>query len=265
MRFVKRTDRADQVGDEPLLTRHKLAESSNVVVSRSRLEAIKELQESVPPGLIILDDALQHRQVNAHVTILLTTHDQPYSDDCLVPCGYLRDLKSRAGAAQIIIVTKCPADVIPDNSQWRRKLQLTDDQSLYFSRYLTGPPIELTSEFDGGRVSIPADAPIVVISGIAQNADFAAYVKQHHDHVAEAGFKDHHGFTATDIATTLGKFPNFAGGQKWLVTTEKDAVRLLPFLDQLKKENVRVAMLPIQVQIIGSETELINELKQYVG
>ena len=49
-----------------------------------------------------------HRKVQAGTNLLLTSYDKLYTQDFLLPVGSLRDIRSRARKAQIIIVTKCP-------------------------------------------------------------------------------------------------------------------------------------------------------------
>jgi tetraacyldisaccharide 4'-kinase len=53
---------------------------------------------------------LQHRKVKAGFYILLTSYDDLYSDDWILPTGNLRESRSGAKRANVIIVTKCPAD-----------------------------------------------------------------------------------------------------------------------------------------------------------
>ena len=69
------------------------------------------LQKDQSPELIILDDAFQHRRVKAGFQILLTAYNDMYVNDYLLPAGNLREPRSGASRANIIIVTKCPKDL----------------------------------------------------------------------------------------------------------------------------------------------------------
>ena len=87
-----------------------------VFVGADRVKAIEHIQQQVPEiKAVLLDDALQHRKLDAGLNILLTTWARPYCDDALVPAGTLRDLRSRAQHAEMVVVTKCPAP--PDGCQ----------------------------------------------------------------------------------------------------------------------------------------------------
>ena len=99
---------AETVGDEPLQYASKFKDVL-VAVDENRNEAI-ELMNTMdrPPELYLLDDAFQHRSTRAGLNILLTAYDKLYCDDYLVPAGTLRDVRSAAQRADIILVSKSP-------------------------------------------------------------------------------------------------------------------------------------------------------------
>src|SRR5690606_16659525 len=83
---------------------------------------------------IVLDDALQHRRLNAGLNVLLTTWQRPWFRDALLPAGRLRDLRSRRACAQIVVVTKCPSlPTTEDMERWRERLGLAPHQHLFFA------------------------------------------------------------------------------------------------------------------------------------
>ena len=107
--FVLADDSATAMtlGDEPYQYHRKFPRAT-VAVCESRQEGIERLLENPHFKYIILDDAFQHRKVQAGTNLLLTSYDKLYTQDFLLPVGSLRDIRSRARKAQIIIVTKCP-------------------------------------------------------------------------------------------------------------------------------------------------------------
>ena len=64
--------------------------------------------------VILLDDGFQHREVVPGLNILLTEYNNLYTRDWLLPVGRLREWRSGAERADIIVVTKCP-DQLPDD------------------------------------------------------------------------------------------------------------------------------------------------------
>src|SRR5690606_22809556 len=61
--------------------------------------------------VVLLDDAYQHRKISAGFYILLTAYDELYINDLVLPAGNLRESRRNAKRSNIIVVTKCPADL----------------------------------------------------------------------------------------------------------------------------------------------------------
>lgn len=96
-----------EIGDEPMQFHEKFPKVT-VAVGEERFEAIPQiLHERPKTEVIILDDAFQHRSVNAGLNILLTEYNNLYTRDFMMPAGDLRDVRLSSKRAQIIIVTKC--------------------------------------------------------------------------------------------------------------------------------------------------------------
>src|SRR6476659_121139 len=95
------------IGDEPMQF-HKKFPDITVAVAEERLVGVPQLLHSRPETeVIILDDAFQHRQIKAGFNILLTEYKNLFTRDFILPAGDLRDVKSSASRADMIIVTKC--------------------------------------------------------------------------------------------------------------------------------------------------------------
>jgi tetraacyldisaccharide 4'-kinase len=98
---------------------------------------------------IVLDDAFQHRAVKANVNIVLVDFNRPIFKDHLMPLGRLRDLPSRIKAADIVIVSKCPNYMEPEDQQkWIKKLDLREDQHLFFTKIAYDTPVAIDPEGD---------------------------------------------------------------------------------------------------------------------
>ena len=97
-------------GDEPFQF-YKKFKNIQVAVDANRKNGIEQLlSQKQKPEVILLDDAYQHRKVKAGFYILLTSYGDLYSDDFMLPTGNLRESRSGAKRANIVIVTKCPID-----------------------------------------------------------------------------------------------------------------------------------------------------------
>jgi tetraacyldisaccharide 4'-kinase len=77
-------------------------------------------------------------------------------------------------------------------------------------------------------------------------------------------YKDHHNFSKKDVAKISSSFGALAGGDKIIVTTEKDAMRLneIDFSPEIRR---RMYYLPIEVNFVfDDEHKLKNEILKYV-
>ncbi|NNC69408.1 MAG: tetraacyldisaccharide 4'-kinase, partial [Flavobacteriaceae bacterium] len=92
----------ESIGDEPLQFYTKFKNQITVAVDADRVKGIKKLCEHVDPDVILLDDAFQHRKVEAGLNILLTPYDNLYTDDKMLPTGDLREKVKGASRAQVI-------------------------------------------------------------------------------------------------------------------------------------------------------------------
>ncbi len=93
------TSNAEILGDEPFQYFQKFPQIL-VAVDANRTNGIQQLlAQKSPPEVILLDDAFQHRKVNAGFYILLTAYNDLYSDDFVLPTGNLRE--SRSGARRV--------------------------------------------------------------------------------------------------------------------------------------------------------------------
>ena len=206
------------IGDEPFQFYKKFPEIL-VAVDANRKNGIEQLLNSKhKPEIILLDDAYQHRKVKADLYVLLTTYNDLYADDFILPVGNLRESSIGAKRAQIVIVTKCPKNISDaERSEISKKLRLAENQKLFFS-YINYDDF-VFSDSDKIAVSEIKSKTKILIAGIAKPKPFFEFLNSGTDIVME--FADHHDFTNKEIEVIIEK----AAG-KMIVSTEKDFVRL---------------------------------------
>lgn len=241
---------AAQMGDEPFQIAQKF-KNITVAVDADRRNGIRQLLQLQPKlQVILLDDAFQHRWVSSDLKIVLTTFDQPYYSDSVLPSGNLRESKSGASRADIIVVTKCPKDLSKtDQENIKNQLKLQAHQSCFFSTigystHLKGIGNPLVSDF--------IKTEFVLVTGIAQPSALLHYLDTHRANYKHLSFSDHHRFSTLDI-----KQIKVTAGKKPILTTEKDAVRLQSLLPQ---ESLFV--LPIKIQFLNDSTSLMTAVKR---
>lgn len=246
---------AEHSGDEPVQVKTNFPEV-RVFVGADRVQAIARIQRDVPEAkAVVLDDALQHRRLNASLNILLTTAQRPYCDDALVPAGKLRDVRSRAKAAQIVVVTKCTDQPSTAEQQhWRKRLGIAAEQNLFFAGIAYDEPRTIHSEAYTGALGQEASA--LIVTGIVQPEPFVVHIRSLFGNVRHIGFPDHHAFTPADLQRLADVFGSFAAGPKTLITTEKDAARLRPLITGSPLDGLPLA-------VIGMRTVILNEPERF--
>ena len=245
--LLQGTESAEEVGDEPLQFKTKHPDVQ-VAVHENRQLGIAALRKLNPqPEIILLDDAFQHRKVKAGFNILLTTYSNLYSKDMLLPAGNLREPKSGAKRADVVVVTKCPLSLSTDKQEKvAKKLRLQANQELFF----TG--IGYSELITNGIQEIPLSLfanNFILVTGIANPTPLVEFLKAQalvFDHLK---FPDHHNFTEKEIAR-LQK-------SGIILTTEKDYMRLKESIPQEE-----LFYLPIKTQFLNKEKEFREKLNR---
>jgi len=246
---------AEILGDEPFQYYEKFKDIQ-VAVDADRKNGIEQLlSQEEKPEIILLDDAFQHRKVKAGFYILLTSYGDLYSDDFMLPTGNLRESRSGAKRANLIIVTKCPATLSLDeqNKIKRSLLRLNDkgiNQELYFS--FIDYDDAIYSEDKTMKVEEIRNQDKLLLAGIAKPTPFFDYLKRENEECLT--FPDHHHFTEKDILDIKNKSQN-----KIVITTEKDFVRLK---GSIPKE--QLFYLPIRSSFLSESDNFDKYIANYV-
>jgi tetraacyldisaccharide 4'-kinase len=229
----------------------------SVAVGESRIEAIPQILHDRPQTqVIILDDAFQHRQLKAGFNILLTEYGDPYWHDWFLPTGDLRDQKSSAARAQAIVVTKCPADMSEtDRQDCTRHIRPLPNQHVFFATIDYGMPYHLLSK---QVMSLHAGLEVLLVCGIANPAPLKQYLEQQVALYSEKRYADHHIFSIDDIHNMKEELDALHGGEKIILTTEKDAVRLIKFGNAV--QHLPIFVLPVKHRILFGDQQRFDDL-----
>ena len=251
---------AKTIGDEPLQMKRKYGDDITVAVERKRCHGIRQLiSDEDGIDVILLDDAFQHRYVKPGVNILLVDYHRLIIYDKLLPAGRLREPLSGKNRADIVIVTKCPHDLKPMEFRVITKaMNLYPFQRLFFTclEYRNITPV-----FGSGEQSLDSigkDCHILLLTGIASPQQMIEDLSPRCPHITPLTFGDHHTFTSSDVARINNEFAALPH-PKMIITTEKDATRLIA-VEGLSEE-VRGAMfaLPVKIRFMLGQEESFNE------
>lgn len=238
------------IGDEPFQFFRKFKDII-VAVDANRRNGISELMSlKMPPEVILLDDAYQHRRVRAGYNILLTPYYNLYVDDFVLPTGNLREPRSGSKRADVIVVTKCPKTLSEEEKLViHKRLKPKGKQKVLFSY------IDYDEKFIGVQSEFSIDElkqqKLTVVTGIANPQPMLDYLKEKELEFEHLQFEDHHDFSSKEITMLEQK--------EMVLTTEKDFVRLVPRL----KEQENICYLPIKIKI-DKEVEFDDSIKNFM-
>lgn len=253
---------ARSIGDEPLQYHIKFP-SIPVAVAEQRLLGIPLLLQARPETqVILLDDAFQHRRVRPGMQLLITPYDRPFTEDCLLPMGRLREGRKEAARADIIVVSRCPADMSPQQQEeWQRSLTLREGQEVYFSSVRYGQPYDLWT----GESREVADKWLFLITGIAEPEPLRHHLFTLSKNIHFKPYADHYDFSEKDIRGWHRQWSAVDREEKLMVTTEKDATRLRAYQPLIQSLGLVFVVIPIEVMLQGDkEEELLNRLFRYI-
>jgi len=174
-----------------------------------------------------------------------------YSDDFMLPTGNLRESRKGAKRANLVVVTKCPANLsLDEQNKIAAKLKLDSNQELYFS-FIDYDEF-VYSEDKTMKVSEIKNVDKLLLAGIAKPNPFFAYLQSENDE--KLVYPDHHHFTEKDSNDIKNKSQN-----KIIITTEKDFVRLKGSIP-----NGKLFYLPIRSSFLSASDNFDKTITNYV-
>jgi tetraacyldisaccharide 4'-kinase len=258
------------LGDESMQYFIKFPDIS-VCVDVNRRRAIRNLKTETPKtDVILLDDAFQYRSVTPGLNILLTDYFRPYYDDYLLPVGNLRESRNETKRADMIVVTKCPTILSPIvKDDILEKINPKPNQTVYFSYLKHG----LLRSLDNSVCSINKDVlnHFVVVTGIYNPYPLVEHLRQFTKDIKLFEFPDHHEFTKSDLKRVRKHFLDYFCNHKYIVTTEKDLMRLKDSPAFAEISDLPICYVPIEVEFHKDnngnkskfDEQVLNFVKKY--
>jgi tetraacyldisaccharide 4'-kinase len=251
-----------EIGDEPMQFHLKFPDVP-VAVGEERMVAIPQLLHDKPgTECIILDDAFQHRMVKAGLNILLTDYNNLFTRDFYLPTGDLRDLRSSYKRADIIIVTKCDAELTEEKKkEIIEEIEPLSHQQIFFTANKYSSPYHITHH--SSTIRLDGTMEILLVTGIANPAPLKELLDEHTDAYYMLHFPDHHIFTIDDWKDIKKRFDRIEAGEKYILTTEKDAVRLMKFGKELDK--IPLYVIPLAHHFLFNEGDrFMDAVTKYI-
>ncbi|MFL5773604.1 MAG: tetraacyldisaccharide 4'-kinase [Flavisolibacter sp.] len=246
---------AIDIGDEPMQFHQKFPDVP-VAVGEERIVAIPQLLHDRPQTeVIILDDAFQHRAIKAGFNILLTEYANLFTRDFFLPTGDLRDVRSSYKRADIIVVTKCRGDMSEkERQEIIDEISPKEYQKVFFSCISYGTPYHITRR---DFCFMDENTEVLLITGIANPRPLKNYLEERIHTYYMMHFNDHHIFSIDDWRDIKNRFHDIDANKKILLTTEKDATRLLKFHQEVN--SLPFYVVPIEHKFLFHQEMAFNE------
>ena len=251
---------AQMIGDEPYQIKKKFPKVI-VAVDKKRVHGIEMLNAQSPDiDVILLDDAFQHRYVKPGINILLVDYHRLIIYDKLLPAGRLREPLKGKNRADIVIITKCPKDLKPMEYRVITKaMDLYPYQQIFFTTLEYG---QLTPIFkDKGEIASLEELKhhnVLLLTGIASPRQMKEDLTPLVANLSTLSFPDHHNFRKKDIEAINNEFEALPS-PKCIVTTEKDAARIIGtegFSQEIKNN---MYILPVRIKFMLNQEEKFNK------
>ena len=260
------------IGDEPMQLKKKFPDVEVAVCENRSMGIPLMLMENEKIAVIILDDAFQHRRIRPGLSVLLTDYQLPFYEDELLPLGRLRENAKNFKRADAIVITKCPAGLTEQNKKnIIQKINPFAHQEVFFASLTYYRPYHIFKPEN--KLNTLRDKDVLLLCGIAKPKPIRTYLGDKTKSISNCFFNDHHYFTKNDLEKIKKDYlhiGNKSGGSGIILTTEKDAVRLLLHEDWIKENQLPVYVLPVRMTF-GEDTQqefdnfIVNKVKQIIN
>ena len=240
---------ADAVGDEPKMLAQKHPNVAVSVCEHRPNGLVQMLKDHPKIDAFFLDDALQHLRLKPSFKIVLTTFQDPWFSDILLPVGNLREPASSAQQADMVVVTKCPA-TLPEETKkiYATKLGVLPRQKLFFTTLDYDTKVHGTSEM---TLKEFIKTPFLLLTSIANPSTLCAFLDEKNATYSHQLYPDHHVFTEAEIKA-------LQNSNTPILTTEKDAMRLAPYtIPQLYTLGIRVRFLEDEEKFLSAVSKAL--------
>ncbi|MEX1138467.1 MAG: tetraacyldisaccharide 4'-kinase [Bacteroidota bacterium] len=243
-------------GDEPAQMARNL-EGVIVAVDEDRVRGAKNLIEAFHPDVLLLDDGFQHRWLGRSLDVVIIPASGLMTPVRLLPAGSWREPISSLDRADLLVISECET-----REDYARAVERVRE---------FGKPVIGIRKIMKGVVRVVSDELVrpdevkgryAAFSGIGNPAGFERSLRQClGSPLALEVFEDHYWYSKSDLHRLERVAKN--AGATYLVTTQKDAVRLdgVKGLAELDSRIPIVALI-VSVEVIDGEEHLKEQLEE---
>lgn len=241
-------------GDEPALIAERVP-TAVVIAARHRYVGAQLAIERFGAEAIILDDGFQHRGLARQVDVAMVDRATLDSANMLLPFGTLREPRQSLRRANVL----CAVGVEPERIRPFAAL----------GALIIGAAVSLDGWFslDDGRPVDPC-GPVIGLCAIAHPERFRHTIERTGQVQLSAllSKRDHHWYTRTDVERVIAIAERYSA--QWVLTTEKDAVKLRQYAAEFRRCGCHVGVARISLRLEPPDKQwlevmLFNYWKRY--
>ncbi|MCM8765747.1 MAG: tetraacyldisaccharide 4'-kinase [Candidatus Omnitrophica bacterium] len=240
--------RQNIISDEVMILSRKL-KGIPVIVNANKRKGIKEAEKKYNANFVVLDDGFQEWNINKDLEILVMDSANPFGNHRLIPRGILREPISSLKRADIFVLNKI--DLIRDKeSLYKLKeifKKINPRAYLFDAFYL---PVTLRNLISQKEESLELlkGKEVCIFSGIASPDSFKITMEKLGGKINLIfEFLDHYPYRESDLIKICSLCER--RGIKILVTTEKDEVRINPFIKKIKERFTQLDIFSLIVEL----------------
>jgi len=257
-RLVETDSTSVEVGDEPMQFKQHFP-ALTVAVCEDRVAGMHQLVAD--HDVVILDDAYQHRWLQASLSILLLEYSSLQKVDFLLPTGNLREPRSATKRADILVVTKAPQNLTSaEKDELAKRIQTQAHQALFFSYLSYNNLLNVADGNVRALNSLNEHTQIFLLTGIANAKPLLAELKRYTLQIIHHQYPDHYNFSIADIEKITQEYQNCEAADKLIITTEKDAQRLKSHIFASSLANTALYVLPVETAFAEEDKMNFDDL-----
>ena len=219
---------AKMAGDEPFMLAQK-ADGVIVLTCKNRYNAAKYAVKKFGASVIILDDGFQHRKLHRDFDIVLMDSKMGLGNEKLLPAGPLREgAEAFDRIDKLLVVSK---NIDHKNAEEFAKIM---EKNLNIPTQMCYTEPDYVYNIKTGEL-LPLGEEVTAICAIGQPQHFFDFLKEDYNVTETIALDDHYQYSPIDLVDIEGN----------IVTTEKDAVKLLRF----DKDNIYALKLKTFVDV----------------
>jgi tetraacyldisaccharide 4'-kinase len=220
----------------------------------------KSIQSS-SANVFILDDGFQHLRLKRDLDIVIIDAENPFGNGWLFPRGILREPLTALKRADLVVLShvdtgrKNVQNVIGVIEDWDHKAMIA--HTAHAAVGVSGFP--LRGERQG--LEVLRDR-VCAVSAIGSPESFRKVLEGLGAEIAaECVYLDHHVYTDKDVADMIKLCRKEIIAK--VVTTHKDAVKLVSFKEQLS--GLKVLVLDVEMRVLHGENELLSSIDRVLS